>query len=97
MAASVAVKCPPPGTEYGLRHGRRNVRRRSPRISVMRRNAPDTLRHKLGAGGLADIAEADHANHALALVDDWEPADMQLLHVMHRLGEIVVLAAAMDA
>src|SRR5579862_6612343 len=68
-----------------------------PACSVMRRNASDTFRHKLGAGELADIAKADHADHAPALVDDREPPDVQLFHVMHRLGEIVVLAAAMDA
>ena len=45
----------------------------------------------------ADIAQTEDANHPLALVNHRQPADLQRLHVPHRLGEVVILAAAMDA
>ena len=36
---------------------------------------------------MADAAQAYAADHPLALVDHWQPADLQCLHVPHRLGE----------
>ncbi len=36
-------------------------------------------------------------DHPLALVDHRQPVELQLLHVMHRLCEVIVLPAAMDA
>ena len=46
---------------------------------------------------MADVTQADHADHAFALVDHRQPADLQRLHVMHRLGKVIVLPTAMDA
>src|SRR6185436_1016889 len=46
---------------------------------------------------MADVAQADHADHPPALVDHRQPADLQRLHVMHRLGKVIILPAAMDA
>ena len=46
---------------------------------------------------MADIAQTEYANHPLALVDHRQSADLQLLHVLHGLGEVVVITAAMDA
>ena len=62
----------------------------------MRRNAPDALRQEFDRRRLADIAEAEYADHALVLVDHRQPTDFQLLHVADRLGEVFVLAATMD-
>src|SRR5258708_7947201 len=45
---------------------------------------------------MADVTQTDDAHHPLALVDDGQPAELQLLHVLHRLCEVVVLAATMD-
>src|SRR5262245_1813174 len=63
---------------------------------MMRRNAPDALRQEFDRRRLADIAEAEYADHALVLVDHRQPTDFQLLHVADRLGEVFVLAATMD-
>src|ERR1700761_6698732 len=46
---------------------------------------------------MADVAETEDADHPLALVDHRQPAELQLLHVMHRLCKVIVLPAAMDA
>src|SRR5215471_3436322 len=46
---------------------------------------------------MADVAQAENADHPPALVDHRQPADLEPFHVLHRLGEVVVLAAAMDA
>jgi hypothetical protein len=46
---------------------------------------------------VADVGQTEDADHPLALVDHWQPADLQCLHVPHRLGEVIVLPAAMDA
>ena len=45
---------------------------------------------------MADIAQTQDADHPLALVDHRQPADLQRLHMPHRLGEVIVLSAAMD-
>src|SRR5262245_58941908 len=63
----------------------------------MRRHALDILRGELDGGGLADIAETDHAYHPLALVDDRQPADLQGLHMVDRFREFIVVTAAVDA
>jgi len=39
-------------------------------------------KRQVGGGKLADITQADHPDHPLALVDDGQPADLQQLHVM---------------
>src|SRR5207248_10315480 len=44
-----------------------------------------------------DVAQAEDADHAPALVDHRQSAHLKLLHVPHRLGEVVVVPAAMDA
>src|SRR5262245_45281632 len=64
--------------------------------SVMRGNASRALRHKRAGRGMADIAQAENADHALGLVDHRQSPHLQTLHMLHRLGEIVVVAAAMD-
>jgi len=46
---------------------------------------------------MADITQTDDADHPLALVHHRQPAELQLLHVMHRLCEVIVLPATMDA
>src|SRR5262252_8826718 len=71
-------------------------RRRSPARSVVGGDALDATGHELTVCELADIAKADHADHPLALVDDRQPPDLQLLHVMHRLGQVVIVTAAVD-
>jgi hypothetical protein len=39
---------------------------------------------------LTSPRQTEDADHPLALVDHWQPADLQCLHVPHRLGEVVV-------
>src|SRR6266404_3016735 len=63
----------------------------------MGRNALDALGQQITGRRMADVTQTDDADHPLALVDHWQPAELQLLHVMHRLCEIIVLPAAMDA
>ncbi len=46
---------------------------------------------------MAEVAQTKDADHPLALVDHRQPADLERLHVPYRLGEVVVLPAAMDA
>src|SRR6516162_3794817 len=70
---------------------------RSGPSAMMGRNAPDTFGQHVGRCSLADIAETEHADHALILVDDRQPADLELFHVLHRLGKLVVLSATMDS
>src|SRR5215471_17188434 len=60
------------------------------------RNALNARGEKISGCRMADIAKAKHADHAFALVDDGQPANLQLLHMPHRLGEIVLVTAAMD-
>ena len=64
---------------------------------VMRRNAPGAFRHEIARRRIADVAQAEDADHAPALVDHRQSAHLKLLHVPHRLGEVVVVPAAMDA
>src|SRR6266700_3707802 len=63
----------------------------------MGRNALDAFGQQITGRRMADVAQADDADHSLALVDHRQPADLERLHVPHRLGEVVVLPAAMDA
>jgi len=64
----------------------------------MGRNAPDALGQQIITGrGMADVTQTDDADHPLALVHHRQPAELQLLHVMHRLCEVIVLPATMDA
>src|SRR6266566_10164041 len=67
------------------------------RVSVMGRNAFDALGQQITGRRIADVAQTDDADHPLALVDHRQPADLQRLHVPHRLGEVIVIPAAMDA
>src|ERR1700694_655194 len=68
------------------------------RVSVMGRNPPDALGQQIITGRrMADVTQTDDADHPLALVHHRQPAELQLLHVMHRLGEGIVLPATMDA
>lgn len=59
-------------------------------------NTFDAFGENVGWNRVADVAEAQDACHALALVNDRQPADFQLPHMLHRLGEVFVFAAAMD-
>jgi hypothetical protein len=38
---------------------------------------------------VVDVAQTEDADHPLALVDHWQPADFQCLHVPYRLGEVI--------
>jgi hypothetical protein len=42
------------------------------------------------------VAQTKNADHPLAFVDHRQSADLQLLHVPHCLGEVIVIPAAMD-
>src|ERR1700737_1087965 len=46
---------------------------------------------------MTDIPQTEYANHPPALVYHRQSADLQLLHVLHGLSEVVVITAAMDA
>jgi acyl dehydratase len=59
---------------------------------MMGRNALDAFRQQIDGRRMADIAETEHAYHPFALVDHGQSADLQSLHVPHRLGEIVSCA-----
>src|SRR5215469_2585701 len=63
---------------------------------VMGRNAFDPFREQIGGPRMADIAETEDAYHPLVLADDWQPANLQLFHVPHGLGEVIVFTATMD-
>src|SRR5262249_8530427 len=67
------------------------------RYSMVSRDSLDAFGHQVPRRRMADVAKRNDADHPLALVDDRQPADFQLLHVLHSLGEIIVLRAAMDA
>jgi hypothetical protein len=64
---------------------------------VVRRNALDPFGQEIAGRRMADVAQTKDADHPLALVDHRQPADLERLHVPYRLGEVVVLPAAMDA
>ena len=53
---------------------------------VMVRYALHASRNEISGGKMADVTQADHADHPPALVDNRQPADLQRLHVMHRLS-----------
>jgi hypothetical protein len=63
---------------------------------MMGRNALDAFRQQIDGRRMADIAETEDACHPFALVDHRQSADLQSLHVPHRLGEILVLTATMN-
>src|SRR6266568_3996603 len=65
--------------------------------SVMGRNALDALGQQITGRRMADVTQTDDADHPLALVHHRQPAELQLLHVMHRLCEVIVFPATMDA
>src|ERR1700732_1357117 len=67
------------------------------RVSVMGRNALDALGQQITGRRMADVTQTDDADHPLALVNHRQPAELQLLHVMHRLCEVILLPATMDA
>src|ERR1700704_3683119 len=71
--------------------------RSASRVSVMGRNALDALGQQITGRRMADVTQTDDADHPLALVDYRQPAELQLLHVKHRLCEVIVLPATMDA
>src|SRR4029453_5698754 len=64
---------------------------------VMGRNALEYFRQQITRRRAANVAESEDADHPLVLVDHRQPADLQLLHVPHCFGEVIVLSAAMDA
>src|SRR3990172_8677524 len=66
-------------------------------LMVVAGNASGPLGYQFLWRRAADVAEAEHADHSLALVDHRQSPDLQLLHVLNSLGEIVVLPAAMNA
>src|SRR6476619_5979372 len=63
----------------------------------MGRNALDALGQQITGCSMSDVTQTDDADHPLALVHHRQPAELQLLHVMHRLCEVIVLPATMDA
>jgi hypothetical protein len=63
----------------------------------MGRNALDALGQQITGRRTADVSQTEDADHPLALIDYWQPADLQLFHVPYRLGEVIVLPTAMDA
>src|SRR6266576_6922597 len=67
------------------------------RVSVMGRNTLDAIGQQITGRRMADITQTDDADHPLALVHHRQPAELQLLHVMHRLCEVIVFPATMDA
>ena len=83
----------------GKRPGGEDFRRASAlRVSlVMGRHALDVFGQQITRRQAADVAKTKDANHPLALVDHWQPTNLQLFHVPHRLGEVIIIAAAMDA
>ena len=62
---------------------------------MMGRNALDPFREQIGGPRMANIAETEDAYHPLVLADDRQPANLQLFHVPHRFGEVIVLTATM--
>jgi hypothetical protein len=62
----------------------------------MGRNAPDAFGPEFGGRRTADIAKTKHAYDPFVLADDWQPPNLQLFHVPHRLQEIFVLMATTD-
>jgi hypothetical protein len=56
------------------------------------RDALNAFTQKVSRRHVADIAEAEHADHPFLLVDRRQPADLQLFHVPDRLGEIFVFS-----
>src|SRR5262249_26625729 len=64
---------------------------------VMSRNALDAFGQEMARRRIADGAQTEDADHPLALVDHGQPAHLELLHVPHRLGEVIVVSATMDA
>src|SRR5262249_42326432 len=64
---------------------------------VMGRNGLHAFGQQFTGCPFANVAQTEDADHSLALVNHRQPADLQRLHVPHRLGEVVILAAAMDA
>src|SRR4029079_5929310 len=66
-------------------------------LVVMGRNALDAFGQEIVWCRMAYITETEDTDHSLALVHDRQSTDFELLHVPHRLGEVVVLPTAMDA
>src|SRR5256885_3454746 len=66
-------------------------------LMMMGRNALDAFGQQITERPITDVAQTEHPDHPLALVDHRQPADLQRLHVPDRLGEVIVLSAAMDA
>src|SRR6185437_14986230 len=67
------------------------------RSAMMGGNALDAFGYQIAGHRVADVAQTEDTDHPLALVDHRQPADLQLFHVPYRLGEVIVLPAAMDA
>jgi hypothetical protein len=63
----------------------------------MRRHVLNVFGQEITRRQAADITKTKDANHPLALVDHWQPTNLQLFHVPYRLGEVVIIAAAMNA
>src|SRR6516225_11126166 len=62
---------------------------------VMGRNTLDAFHQQIGGRRVTDIAKSKDADHPFALVDHRQPADLQLVHVPYRLGEVIVITATM--
>src|SRR5262245_60954798 len=77
---------------------RSDLRRVALRASVMMRGYDlDPFGQHIDGRRVAHVSQAEDADHPLALVDHRQAAHLELLHVPDRLGEIIVLPAAMDA
>src|SRR5438105_14168180 len=85
-------------TTQSLRVGSKGTGPGSPiTASVVGRNALHAPGQQITVRGMADVTQTDDADHPLALVDHRQPAELQLLHVMHRLCEVIIVPATMDA
>jgi len=64
---------------------------------VVSRNAFNAFGQQITGCRIADVAQTEDADHPPALVDHRQPAHLQLLHVPHCLGEVIIISTAMDA
>ena len=67
------------------------------RVSVMGRYALDALRKQITGCRMTNIAQTNDANHPFILIDHRQSTELQLLHVPHRLDEVIVLPAAVNS
>src|SRR6266852_1797145 len=64
---------------------------------VMGRDTPYGFGQQFTGRRSTEVTQTEYADHSFVLVYNWQSADLNCLHVTHRLGEIIVLAATMNA